>query len=71
MAAGGAVGNIVGALARVAIPDHAARRYAERFEAGDIIVVVAAGDRCEDAERILGRGTGTAPTADGQITRGT
>ena len=71
MAAGSAVGDIVGALARVGIPDHAARRYAERFEAGDIIVVVDAGDRREDAERILGRGTGTTPTPDGQITRGT
>lgn len=70
VAAGGAAGDIVGALARVGIPDHAARRYAERFEAGDIIVVVDAGDRREDAERILGRGTGTAPTPDGQTTRG-
>lgn len=68
VAAGGALGDIVGALARVGVPDHAARRYAERFEAGDIIVVVEAGDRSADAERILGRGTGAAP--DGQPTRG-
>lgn len=66
LAAGGVVGDIVGALGRVGIADHEARRYAERFEAGDVIVVVDAGDRSADAARILGHGTGAAP--DGQPT---
>jgi len=68
--AGGAVGDIVGALARVGVPDHAARRYAERFEAGDIIVVVDAGGRRAEAARVLGGGTGAASTPGGQATRG-
>lgn len=52
----GAVGGgIAGALAGLGVSDDDAERYRERYEAGDILVVVAAGARESEARMILDR----------------
>ncbi len=52
---GAITGGLAGALAGLGVSDEEARQYQERFEAGDILVVVAAGDREAEARRILER----------------
>jgi hypothetical protein len=53
--AGAAGGGLLGGLVGMGIPEEEAKRYNERFEAGDIIVSVVAGPRAEEARRILSR----------------
>jgi hypothetical protein len=55
-AVGGVAGAIAGTLGAVNIPPHGFGVYARRFAAGDLIVVVGAGDRAQEAEQILVRG---------------
>ena len=59
LAAGGTgavTGGLAGALAGWGVSEEEARHYQERLEAGDILVVVAAGEREVEARRILGAG---------------
>lgn len=63
----GAVGGgLAGALAGLGVSEEDAEQYQQRFEAGEILVVVAAGAREQEARDILeGRGstmTGTTTT---------
>src|SRR5262249_2752838 len=51
--AGHVAGTIIGARGAVGTPAHEARRYRQRYAAGDIIVVVDAGERRQDAQRML------------------
>jgi hypothetical protein len=51
--AGAAGGGLLGALVGLGIPEEEAREYNEYFERGDIIVTVVAGNRAEEARRIL------------------
>ena len=51
--AGGVAGGLLGALGAVGVPEHEARRFRERFMQGDVLVVVDAGNRQPEAERIL------------------
>ncbi len=52
-AAGGLTGGLAGALAGWGVAEDEAEQYQRRLEAGDILVVVAAGDREPEARRIL------------------
>jgi hypothetical protein len=56
--AGTVGGALLGAFGAIGVPEHKARRYAERFAAGDVIVVVDAGDRWREAEDVLVEDTG-------------
>lgn len=58
---GAVTGGLAGALAGLGVSEDDAERYQQRVEAGDILVVVAAGDREAEARRIL-KGGGYAPT---------
>jgi hypothetical protein len=51
--AGGVAGALLGALGAVGVPRHDARRFRECFMHGEVLVVVDAGDRQVEAERIL------------------
>jgi hypothetical protein len=51
--AGTVGGALLGAFGAIGVPEHEARRYVERFAAGDIIVVVDTGDRWREAEEVL------------------
>lgn len=53
---GAITGGVAGALASIGVSEEDASHYHERFEAGDILVIVAAGDRHPEARRILGSG---------------
>jgi hypothetical protein len=53
---GAITGGIAGALASIGVSEEEASHFNERYESGDILVVVAAGDREPDARRILGPG---------------
>jgi hypothetical protein len=55
--AGHVAGTIIGARGAVGTPAHEARRYRQRYAAGDIVVVVDAGERRQDAQRILMHGS--------------
>ena len=50
---GAVTGGVAGALAGLGVSEDEARQYQERVEAGDILVVVAAGEREAEARRIL------------------
>jgi hypothetical protein len=52
-AAGGAVGGIAGALVGMGIPDDEARFYEQEVRAGRTLLAVKAGDRSDEAERVL------------------
>lgn len=52
-AAGGLTGGLAGALTGWGLSKDEADQYQQRLEAGDILVVVAAGDREPEARRIL------------------
>lgn len=47
-------GGLAAALSEVGIPEAEARRYQESYDAGEVLVVVAAGDREREAREILG-----------------
>ncbi len=51
--AGGITGGLAGALAGLGVAKDDARHYQQRLEAGDILVVVAAGPREVEAREIL------------------
>ena len=53
---GAITGGIAGALAEIGVSDEDAAYYHERYAAGDILIVVAAGDREPEARRILNAG---------------
>jgi hypothetical protein len=53
---GAITGGIAGGLTSIGVSEEEARYYGERYEAGEILVVVAAGDREPEARRILGSG---------------
>jgi hypothetical protein len=53
---GAITGGVAGALASIGVSGEEARHYHERYEAGEILVVVAASDREHEARRILGSG---------------
>ena len=55
--AGATVGGLAGALSGMGISEDEARGYRERFEAGDILVVVTAGAREAEVRQILYGGT--------------
>jgi hypothetical protein len=55
-AVGSVVGGIVGVRAAVSVPEHATGTYVQRFAAGDLIVLVEAGDRAAAAEQNLAHG---------------
>jgi hypothetical protein len=55
---GGITGGLAGALAGLGVAHDEARHYQGRLEAGDIVVVVAAGPREPDARTILHSGPG-------------
>ncbi len=55
---GAITGGLAGALAGLGVSEDDARQYQERVEAGDILVVVAAGNGEEEARRILHGGAG-------------
>ncbi len=50
---GAVTGGLAGALAGLGVSEDDARQYEERVEAGDILVVVAAGEREAEARWIL------------------
>jgi hypothetical protein len=52
-AVGAAAGGMLGALMGLGIPEDEARCYQREFEAGRVIITVKAGDRSNDADRIL------------------
>jgi hypothetical protein len=54
-AAGAAISGLVGALVGAGLPEHEAKYYQGEFEAGRVIVTVAAGDLATDASAILRR----------------
>ena len=54
-AAGAGIAGLVGALVGAGIPEHEANYYQDEFEAGRVIVTVAAADRAEEAATILRR----------------
>ncbi len=53
---GGVTGGISGALAGLGVSEDEANQYRKPFEAGHILVVVAAGARESDARRIMANG---------------
>ena len=58
---GAITGGIAGALAALGVTEDEAQRNQEHFEAGDILVIVDAGDRAREAREILETG-GTLDT---------
>ncbi len=54
---GAITGGLAGALAGLGVSEDDAKEYQKRVEAGDILVVVAAGNREQQARRILEGGT--------------
>jgi len=62
--AGGVAGGLLGALGEVGVPEHEAHRLRARFLHGEILVVVDAGDRAHEAERILARPQVEAPSPE-------
>lgn len=55
--AGDLAGALISARAAVGKPAYEARRYRQRFASGDVIVVVDAGERRYDAQRVLLNGS--------------
>ena len=53
---GAITGGLAGALASIGVAEDDAQRYQSHYEAGDILVVVAAGGRETEARRILESG---------------
>ena len=52
-AAGGVAGGVIGTLKGIGIPDDEAKIYEEEFNAGHPLITVDAGDRREEAWKIL------------------
>ena len=52
-ATGAVTGGLAGALAGLGVSEDDAKQYQQRMEAGDILVVVAAGEREAEARRIM------------------
>lgn len=52
-AAGGVAGGVIGTLTGIGIPEDEAKIYEEEFNAGNPLVTVDAGDRREEAWKIL------------------
>ena len=66
--AGAAGGGLIGGLVGMGIPEEDAKRYNERFEAGDIVVSVVAGPREAEARSLLYGTGGTYETTTTTIT---
>jgi hypothetical protein len=52
----GMAGGFLGALAATGVPQYQAQQFREPFMKGDVLVVVDAGDRAQEAEQILDQG---------------